>query len=90
MGNSCEGGGECLQPVDRDSMRRRSLSDPAENMTLKNMIQIKKGRLIDEYILNEQVGEGSYGNVYRVTHKVSRVVRAAKRIEKRKKSIQAL
>jgi serine/threonine protein kinase len=46
--------------------------------------------MIDEYVLNELVGEGAYGNVYRVTHKLSRVVRAAKRIEKRKKSIQAL
>lgn len=71
-------------------MRRRSLSDPAENVTLKNLIQIKKGRMMDEYILNEQVGEGSYGNVYKVTHKQTKVVRAAKRIEKRKKSIQAL
>lgn len=48
MGNSCEIG-ECLQPMDRESVRRRSLSDPAENMTVKNMIQIKKGRLVDEY-----------------------------------------
>ncbi len=47
MGNSCEVG-ECLQPpLDRDSMRRRSLSDPVENITLKNLIQIKKGRMID-------------------------------------------
>jgi serine/threonine protein kinase len=46
--------------------------------------------MIDEYTINELVGEGAYGNVYRVTHSLSRVVRAAKRIEKRKKSIQAL
>lgn len=80
MGNSCEVG-ECLQPpLDRESIRRRSLSDPAENITLKNLIQIKKGRMIDEYQVDEMIGEGAYGNVYRVTHKLSRVVRAAKRI----------
>ena len=49
MGNSCEVG-ECMQlPLDRDSIRRRSLSDPTENITLKNLIQIKKSRLMDEY-----------------------------------------
>ncbi len=59
-------------------------------MNLKNLIQIKKGRIIDDYFLNEIIGEGSFGCVYKVTHKLSKMVRAAKRIEKKKKSIQAL
>ena len=33
-----------------------------------------------EYEIDDLIGNGAYGNVFKVTHKKTRVVRAAKRV----------
>lgn len=88
MGNVCEIDSECLQQsATRDSIRTRSLSDSKENLSIKSLIQIKKSQITDEYRLEGVIGQGSYGNVYRAFHRSTKVTRAVKRIEKRKKSL---
>lgn len=45
MGNVCEADNECLQPSIREGIRQRSVSDGAENVSIKKLIQFKKMKI---------------------------------------------
>lgn len=91
MGNVCEQEGDCLQPEIRQRMRGRSLSDSKDNINLKELIQVKKFSIAEEYnLLHPAIGKGSFGNVYKALHRSSGVARAVKRLNKKQKSINSL
>ena len=48
----------------------------------KNLIQKRNENPFDHYIIEKNLGSGSYGVVYKVTHRVSKQVRALKQIPK--------
>jgi serine/threonine protein kinase len=48
---------------------------------------MKRYKITQEYVLNELLGNGSYGNVYKATHKITKVIRAVKMIDKKKKTV---
>jgi serine/threonine protein kinase len=87
MGNICEVDNDCLQPPIREHIRQRSASEKNENLSMKKMIQFKKMKITQEYEIDGLLGEGSYGSVFRVKHRQTKVLRAAKRIEKQKRTI---
>ena len=48
----------------------------------KNLIQKRTDSPYDHYIIEKNLGSGSFGNVYKVTHRNSHSVRALKQIPK--------
>lgn len=50
---------------------------------MKNMIKLKYDYLSNDYFIHTpSIGKGSYGEVFKVTHRQSGIVRAAKKISK--------
>ena len=54
-----------------------------------NIINQKECSPSEGYIIDKKLGEGSYGEVYRVRHKQLGIIRAMKRIVRRTKSIES-
>jgi hypothetical protein len=47
------------------------------------LIQIKRSNIADDYLLEHPaIGKGTFGSVFKATHKSTKILRAIKRIKK--------
>jgi hypothetical protein len=68
-------------------VRKRNLTDGNRRCTsvcrtnLRNVIKIKHEFMSNDYFIQyPSIGKGSYGEVFKVTHKITGIIRAAKKI----------
>ena len=49
-----------------------------------NFVQERQGKLHDTYLIGETLGEGAFGVVKKITHKVTQELRAVKILDKKR------
>jgi|JI6StandDraft_1071083.scaffolds.fasta_scaffold02364_2 hypothetical protein len=73
---------EVMAPLS-SPIRRRSSTPGLDRQEMKTVIKIKHDYISNDYYIQyPSIGRGSYGEVFKVTHKITGIVRAAKKIER--------
>lgn len=84
-GQSGRRGKEAAKEVEREiePERQRPVLRTRLSINSENFVMCRVGTFDDHYVITGKIGEGSFGTVYRVKHKVLKLERALKTIKKR-------